>query len=159
MNIRRGLEAVLAIRSRQNRFRNIPRGPSQTQQRRRVVCTRAQDLVAHATTPGAPTIVVTQAIAARHKHICASGPKNVCTLLTASITQLACWLATLPRTVLLLTNRMQKNKHRAWLIRKSLQGVRQQLCAAFLGAALQVLKGFSGRLRPSLRCDCFEQAR
>ena len=46
--------------------------------------TRAQGLFAHATTPGAATIAVTQAIASRYKHICASDPENVCTLLDAT---------------------------------------------------------------------------
>ena len=72
------------------------------------MCTRAQGLFAHATTPGAPTIVVKQAKPERHKHICASGLENVCTLLAASPTQLACWLSTLPRPVLLLTNGIKK---------------------------------------------------
>jgi hypothetical protein len=42
------------------------------------VCTRAQGLFAHATTPGAPTIVVTQAKVVRYKHICASEPERTC---------------------------------------------------------------------------------
>ena len=54
------------------------------------MCTRAQGLFAHATTPDAPTIVVTHAKAALYKHICASDPENVCTLLAASPTQSAC---------------------------------------------------------------------
>ena len=45
--------------------------------------TRAQGLFAHATTLGAPAIVVTQAHVARYKNICASDPENVCTLLAA----------------------------------------------------------------------------
>ncbi len=53
--------------------------------------TRAQGLFAHAATPGAPTIIVTQAKAARYKNICASGPENVCTLLAASPTKSTCW--------------------------------------------------------------------
>ncbi len=48
------------------------------------MCTRAQGLFAHSSTPGAPTTVVTQAKRERYKHICASGPENVCMLLTAS---------------------------------------------------------------------------
>ena len=45
------------------------------------MCTRAQGLFAHATTPGSPTISVAQAKVVRYKHICASEPENVCTLL------------------------------------------------------------------------------
>ena len=40
-------------------------------------------------TSGSPTIVVAQAIDARYKHICASEPENVCTLLAASPTKRA----------------------------------------------------------------------
>ena len=60
------------------------------------MCTRAQGLFAHATAPGAPTVDVTPAKPARYKHICASDPENVCTLLAASPTQLACRLSTTP---------------------------------------------------------------
>ena len=63
---------------------NLLQRANQELPRRRVVCTRAQGLFAHATTPGAPTIAVTQAKMARCKHICASDPENVCTLLAAS---------------------------------------------------------------------------
>ena len=55
------------------------------------MCTRAQGLFAHATTPGVPTIIVTQTKAARYKNICASEPENVCTLLAASPTKSARW--------------------------------------------------------------------
>ena len=51
------------------------------------MCIRAQGQFAHATTPGAPAIAVAQAKAARYKHICASEPENVCTLLAASPTK------------------------------------------------------------------------
>ena len=40
---------------------------------------------------GCATTVVTQAKAARYKHICASEPENVCTLLAAAPTTPACW--------------------------------------------------------------------
>ena len=54
------------------------------------MCTRAQGLFAHATTLGVPAIAVTQAKRERYKHIRASGPENVCTLLAASPTKPAC---------------------------------------------------------------------
>ena len=88
MYIRRGLEPYFTVKPRKN-------GPAASQRanqappRRRAVCTRAQGQFAHATTPGAPTIVVAQAKVARYKHICASEPENVCTLLAASPTKSA----------------------------------------------------------------------
>ena len=107
------------------------------------MCTRAHGLFAHATTPGASTTVVTQAKRERYKNICASGPPERAHA-ARGLTHPTCMLA-FNTAALLLTNRT---------IRKSLQGVRPQPCAAFLVAALQVRQGFSERLRPSLRCDC-----
>ena len=63
---------------------------NQAPKRRRAACTRAQGQFAHATTLGAPTIVVTQAKQALYKNICASEPENVCTLLAASPAKAAC---------------------------------------------------------------------
>ena len=64
---------------------------NQARPRRRAVGTRAQGLFAHATTPGAATIAVTQAQVVRYKNICASEPENGCTLLAAPPTKSECW--------------------------------------------------------------------
>ena len=90
MHSGRGLEAFFTAKNRKKTAAQHPQNASQAPPRRRVVCTRAQGLFAHATTPGAPTIVVAQAKAARYKNICASGPENVCALLAASSTKPAC---------------------------------------------------------------------
>ena len=162
MHIRRGLQAIFIAKIRQKSPKPAlqhPQHANQTPQRRRVVCTRVQGLFAHATTPGAPTIGVTQAKRERHKHNCTSGPPERVHA-ARRLPHPACMLAfNIAPPGPAFDEPNKKSKHRARLIRKSLQGVRPQLCAAFLVAALQARQGFSERLRPSLRCDCFEQAR
>jgi hypothetical protein len=53
-----------------------PPSANQFRPRLRAVCTRARGLFAHATTPGAPAILVTQANLAGYKNICASNRRT-----------------------------------------------------------------------------------
>ncbi len=100
MHYRRGLQPNLAVNIAKNSLKTTKKGlpnppPNQpTPPRRRAVCTRAQGLFAHATAPGLPTIAVTQAKPEGYKYICASDPKNVCTLLAAVPTRPASRLST-----------------------------------------------------------------
>ena len=90
MHAGQGLEVVFTAKTAKTAPQH-PQNANQAPPRWRAVCTRAQGLFAHATTLGVLTIVVTPARAARYKHICASDPENVCTLLAASLTKSACW--------------------------------------------------------------------
>ena len=90
MYIRLGLQANFNGKNPLKVAPTRPQRANQAPPRRRVVCTRAQGLFAHATTRGEPAIVVTQTKLTRYKNICASEPENVCTLLAASLIKRAC---------------------------------------------------------------------
>ena len=86
MHIQQGLQAISTVKPAKYSS-TAPPARKPKPPRWRVVGTRAQGQFAQATTPGVPTVAVAQAITACYKHICASEPENVCTLLADSPTK------------------------------------------------------------------------
>ena len=86
---------------------------------------------------GVPTIAVTQAKSASYKHICASDPENVCTLLTASPANSACRHPTARRRNANQVNQPHTNSQRSRPSRH-LHKMRQTLLQKRVEAFLRV---------------------